>query len=74
MTGKELYSLHEGKRAVLEGNEGIICGYDDDSLIMAVTSGYIAWFDPTEEEYISDEYKNHPKGFLFVNVYNILRD
>lgn len=47
MSGKELYELHKGKNASYYGEEGTICGYEYNLLIMSVTnpswSGGLSW-------------------------------
>lgn len=45
MTGKELYELYKGKKVNVSGDDGVICGYDDEYMIMAV-SGAIYDHEP----------------------------
>ena len=73
---KKTYEKTAGFAAELFGDKGVICGYDSESLIMAVTDGNrgIGW-DPknikTKHKIVTN--KNNPMGYLFVRVTDIIK-
>lgn len=72
---KELYKKYKGFRATdLDNITGIICGYDDQFLIMAVDSKHDEGWDPKYLNYKNNPFlshKNSPKGYWYVSEQNI---
>lgn len=69
MTTEQLYEQHKGKKAVNRSFEGIVCGYDDVNLIMAVTSDMMGLDKDSphlKEACIEEDYMDNPNGFMFI--------
>jgi len=66
---KEIFEQYKGRKAILNGETGIICGFDKCNLIMACDSdcGWIPYyFDEIKT------HKEHKNGYLYVSIDNIL--
>ena len=68
---ENLYEEFKGKYARFEDRAGIICGYDDKSLIIAVLSGR-GWDKPPTKTVVLKSYLNNPKGYFFVSKASII--
>lgn len=77
-TMRSLYNKYRGKTAKTMGSTGIICGYDDSTLIMAVTEGVEGLFSSTQiaESGIPIDniktHKNNTIGYWYCAETNIL--
>ena len=75
-TQAQLYAQHQGNRAASEGLVGVICGYNDYYLIMAVDEpsdkncgwGYIGGSD-----FIDSTFPDNELGYLYVFDYEIVK-
>ena len=66
MTGEELYHKYKGRYArTLDNNKGIVVGYDELQVIIAITEGD-GWFTLDPGEYIFDKFDN-PNGYWLVD-------
>ena len=69
-TPKELYEIHKGKKAINRSIEGIVCGYDDTNLVIAVTSNHAGWVNKDAEHHknlcIDNKYFDNPRGFIWI--------
>jgi len=66
---EKIFEQYKGRKAILDELTGIICGYDESSLIMACDKN---------EGWLPDRYDiivthlNHPNGYYYVSIGCIL--
>ena len=70
---KEIYEKYKGMKADYFGSEGVVCGYDADDLIMAVTGGDLGWFNAGEGDII-DTHKNNEFGYYYITEEEICHE
>jgi hypothetical protein len=68
---ENLYEECKGRYARFEDRAGIICGYDDKSLIIAVLSGK-GWDKPPTKSVVIKSYQNNARGYYFVSKASII--
>ena len=64
------FETHRGKFARKEGKVGIVCGYSEKNMIMAVTNG-AGWTD-TKVDVTLVTYLDNKRGYCFIDENNIL--
>jgi hypothetical protein len=71
MSTTQLFEMYRGMFARIDDKVGVVCGYDERSLIMAVTLGK-GWVKPPVSGAVIKTYLNNTKGYCYVNKTHLI--